>query len=192
MLTNADCWGNRALPALLGLPARARVLTWLVLHPEQPVFLRDLARQCGLSVTPVHRQLVEGSARRYRLSPRLPALGAVKELIAATTGLAPRLRERLDRPGVECAFVFGSGATGEEQADSDVGLFVIGDIDGVLLANLHGSPRHRLQGAMNGAPTRERPGRESRVPFSARGGAGGPKADRPCPLAAGPLRPPDG
>ena len=124
------------------------MLTWLVLHPEEPVFLRDLARQCGLSVTPVHRQLgkleeiglvqseVVGNARRYRLSPRFPALGAVKDLIAATTGLVPRLRERLDRPGVECAFVFGSGATGEEQADSDVDLFVIGDIDGVLLANL--------------------------------------------------------
>jgi len=74
-------------------------------------------------------------------------------VIAATTGLAPRLRERLGRPGVECAFIFGSGATAEESVDSDVDLFVIGDIDGVLPANLHGSPRHRLQGAMNGAPT---------------------------------------
>jgi len=94
MVPSTDSCGSRALLAPPGSPARARVLTWLALHPEEPVFLRDLARQCGLSVTPVHRQLgkleeiglveseVVGNARRYRLSPRFPALGAVKDRLS--------------------------------------------------------------------------------------------------------------
>lgn len=148
MTTSNQMWGTRALRTLLGSETRAKLLTWLVLHPDEPVFLRDLARHCGLSVTPVHRQLgkleeiglVEservGNAKRYRLSPRFPALGAIRGLIEATTGLVPRLRECLQRPDIEIAFIFGSGPRGEEDARSDLDLFVVGDIDGVLLSQL--------------------------------------------------------
>ncbi len=148
MTTSDQMWGTRALRTLLGSETRAKVLTWLVLHPDEPVFLRDLARHCGLSVTPVHRQLgkleeigvVEservGNAKRYRLSQRFPALSAIKGLIQATTGFVPRLRERLQRPDIDVAFLFGSRARGEEDARSDLDLFVVGDIDGVLLSQL--------------------------------------------------------
>ena len=148
MTTSKQMWGTRALRTLLGSETRAKVLTWLVLHPDEPVFLRDLARHCGLSVTPVHRQLGKleeiglvnsekvGNAKRYRLSPTFPALGAIKALIEATTGLVPRLREGLQRRDIDVAFIFGSGARGDEDAGSDVDLFVVGDIDGVLLSRL--------------------------------------------------------
>jgi predicted nucleotidyltransferase len=148
MTTSKQMWGTRALRTLLGSETRAKVLTWLVLHPEQPIFLRDLARHCGLSVTPVHRQLGKleeigvvqservGNAKRYRLSPRFPALGAIKGLIEATTGFVPRLRERLQRPDIDVAFIFGSGARGKEEAASDVDLFVVGDIDGLVLSQV--------------------------------------------------------
>jgi len=148
MTTSKQTWGAWALQILLGSKTRANVLTWLVLHPDEPAFLRDLARHCGLSVTPVHRQLGKleeiglvtservGNAKRYRLSPRFPALGAIKDLVESTTGLVPRLRERLQRRDIDVAFIFGSGGTGEEDAGSDVDLFVVGDIDGLLLSQL--------------------------------------------------------
>ena len=44
MTTNEGTWGNRALQTLLGSRARASTLTWLVLHPDEAVLLRDLAR----------------------------------------------------------------------------------------------------------------------------------------------------
>ena len=157
MSTSKQMWGTRALQTLLGSETRAKVLTWLVVHPDEPVFLRDLARHCGLSVTPVHRQLGKleeiglvtservGNAKRYRLSHQFPALGAIKGLVQATTGLVPCLRQRLQRPDIDVAFIFGSGARGEEVADSDVDLFVVGDIDGVLLSQLVGQVEREVR-----------------------------------------------
>ena len=148
MTSKEQTWGSRALQTILGSESRAKVLTWLVLHPEEPVFLRDLAGHCGLTVTPVHRQLgklediglVEservGNAKRYRLSPEFPGLRAIEGLVEATTGVVPRLRERFQRPDIEVAFIFGSGASGEDEAASDVDLFVVGDIDGIALSQL--------------------------------------------------------
>jgi predicted nucleotidyltransferase len=49
-------------------------------------------------------------------------------LVLKTGGLADLLRTALTDPRIEWAFVFGSVARGEETAESDVDLLVIGEI----------------------------------------------------------------
>lgn len=47
-----------------------------------------------------------------------------------TTGLGQTLRDALVALGpVDCAFIYGSFAKGEEHADSDVDLMIVGHID---------------------------------------------------------------
>ena len=47
-----------------------------------------------------------------------------------TAGVAGRLRDALDKiAGIQLAFIFGSYAKGEEKADSDVDLLIIGGVD---------------------------------------------------------------
>jgi predicted transcriptional regulator len=70
---------SRALAILFGSEARAAVLACLFTRPEEEIFLRDVARHCGMAVTPVYRQLQKleqiglvesrmlGKARAYRL-----------------------------------------------------------------------------------------------------------------------------
>jgi len=107
-------------------------------HRRAPMLWMAIAATSSIEVVSMWTYQVR--RRQFRThddqAVAFPALAAVKELIAATTGLVPRLRERLDRPDIEVAFLFGSAARGEEDAGSDVDLFVVGDIDGVLLANL--------------------------------------------------------
>jgi predicted nucleotidyltransferase len=52
----------------------------------------------------------------------------IHRLVLKTTGLADVLRTALTHPKIESAFVFGSIARGEETAESDVDLLVIGDV----------------------------------------------------------------
>ncbi len=49
-------------------------------------------------------------------------------MVIKTSGLADTLRAVLTDDRINCAFVFGSVARGDEKAGSDVGLMVIGDL----------------------------------------------------------------
>jgi predicted nucleotidyltransferase len=145
-MTTQTTWGDRTLLTLFGSEARARILTYLFLHADSQVFLRDLAQQCGLSLTPVHRQMQKleriglvrsqliGKASAYQLAPDFPARGALAELVARTTGTLALLREALAPLDVQVGFVFGSIAGGQDRAGSDVDLFVIGNVGGLALS----------------------------------------------------------
>jgi len=147
MATTETISGQRILKVLFGSQARAAILTWFSLHPGQEVFLRDLAEQCGLSVTPVHRQLqklediglvescILGKARAYKLQSTFPGLHPLGEVIKVNAGVAPMLQEALASQPIEVAFIFGSVATGKEQPESDLDLFVVGDVSGLDLVD---------------------------------------------------------
>jgi len=139
--------GQRTLEAVVGSEARAALLGWFFLHPGQEGLLRDLARACGLSVTPVHRQLerlveisllesrMVGNSKAYRLHDGFPGLQGLREFVKSTVGLVPLLQEALADLDIEVAFIFGSVAAGTDTPESDVDLFVVGDL---TTLQLHG------------------------------------------------------
>lgn len=138
--------GMHTLNVLLGSGARAAILRWFFLHRGDEILLRELAEACGLSVTPVHRQLgkleqiglVEsrmiGNSKAYRLNEAFPGLTALGELVTATVGAVPLLKEALAPLDVKVAFIFGSIAEGTETPKSDVDVMVIGDVAGPALS----------------------------------------------------------
>jgi predicted nucleotidyltransferase len=122
------------------------VLSVLFRRAPERVFLRDLAQECGLSVTPVHRQLAKlealglirsqiiGRARAYEVNQLFPGVGHLAELVQALTGVVPLLHEALEPLDIELAFIFGSVAAGTDAADSDIDLLIVGDVPGRDLA----------------------------------------------------------
>jgi predicted nucleotidyltransferase len=127
---------------LFGSEARAAVLQFLFMRPEEELFLRDIARHCGMAVPPVHRQLqklqeigivesrILGKARAYHLGAGFPGLASLRGLVTALAGVQWLLTEAMQALAVDVAFVFGSVATGSERPGSDVDLFVIGSVNG--------------------------------------------------------------
>jgi predicted nucleotidyltransferase len=86
---------------------------------------RELARleKGGLvSVTRV------GNRKHYRANPRSPIFSELRSLVLKTTGMVETLRRALSaHPGkVRAAFIYGSTAKGEDRANSDVDVMVIG------------------------------------------------------------------
>ena len=66
----------------------------------------------------------------YRLDPECPIAEELKSILRKTVGLAGVLREAL-RPSanrINEAYVYGSHARGEERADSDVDLMIVGSV----------------------------------------------------------------
>jgi uncharacterized protein len=122
--------------------ARRLILGWLLGHPDDTFFLRQLVRQTGLSPGSVQRELAalvsaglvkrttQGRQVYFQADSESPVFGELRSLFLKTAGVADVLREGL-RPLKErivAAFVFGSAARGELRNNSDIDVLVVGDV----------------------------------------------------------------
>ncbi|OGQ89393.1 MAG: hypothetical protein A2289_23300 [Deltaproteobacteria bacterium RIFOXYA12_FULL_58_15] len=130
------------LEALFRSRLRARALGWIFTHPDQRFFVRQLAEIIHEDSTNLSRELVslaglgivvgqvEGRQRYYQANRACPIFAELRGLVVKTSGVADVLRAALAALGnkIRVAFVYGSVATGQETAESDVDLMVIGDL----------------------------------------------------------------
>jgi predicted nucleotidyltransferase len=126
--------------SLLFGQTRSAVLSALLLHPEDSLHVRELARLTGASAGSLHRELRAladvglllrqevGRQVHYRANTASPVFDELAGLLRKTAGLADVLRDALTPLGskVKLAFVYGSVAAGTERAGSDVDLMVLG------------------------------------------------------------------
>jgi len=109
---------------------------------QEGVHLRELERRTGVNGRHLLRELHTlrdagilipkqvGNLVIYRFNPDCPIYEDIQSLIRKTIGLADILREMLEpfMGRIELAYVFGSHARGEQRADSDVDLLVVGNV----------------------------------------------------------------
>ena len=120
---------------------RMAVLTHLA-SASEGLHLRELERRTGVNSRHLMRELHSlrdagvlvstqvGRQVIYRLNPACPIYDELRSIVRKTAGLASVLRAALapfaDR--IDLAYVYGSHARGEERAESDVDLMVVGDV----------------------------------------------------------------
>lgn len=120
---------------------RAEALRLLFQAPYREMHLRELARQSGLSIRAVQKEIAilgsidlitirkDGNRSYIRANPEHPAYPQLSAFIHKVDGLSEALEKAFEGvEEVEIAFIFGSVAKGEEKAASDVDLMVIGRI----------------------------------------------------------------
>jgi len=120
---------------------RAALLRELYAEPEG-LHVRELERRTGFNIRHISRELHALSAAGilaakpvgrqviYRLDPQCAIADEMKSIVRKTVGLADIVRQALDPFGerVELAYIFGSHARGDERADSDVDLMIVGSV----------------------------------------------------------------
>lgn len=136
---------------LLG-PLRTRILSVLLLHPENSWHVRELARRIGALPGSTNRELIKladagilvrqnvGNQAHYRANPDCPILFELAGMLRKTSGLADQVKEALLplSAGIQFACIFGSVARREETGGSDVDVLALGDIAfSDLVAVLH-------------------------------------------------------
>jgi predicted nucleotidyltransferase len=119
---------------------RRRILSLLLLHPEQSFYVREIARLTDVPAGSLHRELkllqdagllarsTAGNQVRYQADRACPIFEDLAGIFRKTAGLADVLREALAplASAVRVAFVFGSVAQGKERIASDVDVLVLG------------------------------------------------------------------
>jgi len=137
-----------ALAELLSSRTRAEIFRLLFGVSGGALHTREIQRRARSSVGAVQQELQklrrlglvnaqkDGNRVAYTANRSHPLYPEIHRLVLKTGGLADLLRAALTHPKIEWAFVFGSVARGEETAESDLDLLVIGEIGLRTVTNL--------------------------------------------------------
>lgn len=121
---------------------RLAILSLLLLEPSRRLYLREIVRRTGAGQGAVQRELAnlvrtgiltktrEGNLTYYQANRSSPVFDDLRGLVEKTAGIPSAIREALLSlaDSIERAFVYGSLARGDERAESDVDLMVVGDV----------------------------------------------------------------
>jgi predicted nucleotidyltransferase len=130
------------LAELFPNPALVEVLSLFLLHPEKELYQRGIAEATGNVLRQVQRALQRieraglvtktrrGNMVYYKAERMHPAFEDLKRVFLKTVALGDMLRDALEPLGdsVKLAFIFGSLAQGTETAQSDIDLFLVGEL----------------------------------------------------------------
>lgn len=119
---------------------RAEIFRVLFGLRRDAVHLREIQRQTGFAIGTVRQDIEklvkldlvtrrkDGNRVYYAANSKHPLTADIMQMVLKTIGLTDVLREALADKAIQCAFVFGSLATGTDRAGSDVDLMVIGEL----------------------------------------------------------------
>ncbi len=129
------------LAELLSSKIRAEIFRILFgAVPDAMLHMREIERRTGFAIGTVQTELKklqrlemiagikDGNRVYYRANTGHPLYPEIRNLVLKTIGLADVIKNALcNEKGIRIAFVFGSFASGEEKAGSDIDLMVVGN-----------------------------------------------------------------
>jgi predicted nucleotidyltransferase len=121
---------------------RSRVLGLLLLHPERTYYLREVARLTGTVPGTLKREMDKllevglltvkkvGNQNHYRANQECPVYVDLANILRKTSGINDVVMNALLplSEKLQSAFIFGSVASGKENAKSDIDLMLIGEV----------------------------------------------------------------
>jgi len=122
---------------------RTAILSLLYGHPDESYYLRQLVRETGAGNGAIQREVkqlsdaglivrkIVGRQVFYQANRKSPVFSELRGLLLKTSGVRDVLRNALAplKGRVRLAFIYGSIATQQERATSDVDLMIVGDVD---------------------------------------------------------------
>lgn len=131
-----------ATEKIFGSRIRAKVLAWFFTHHDESFFVRQLAVILDEDPTNLSRELSslekvgilsskrQGTLKYFQTNKNCSFFDELKWLILKTVGVIGEIKSALEKlPNIKYAFIYGSYAKGEEKADSDIDLMIVGAID---------------------------------------------------------------
>jgi predicted nucleotidyltransferase len=122
--------------------ATASLLALLASVPGEELHTNELIRRTGVNPNSAQRTLTQlegsglvesrrlGNLRLWRMRRDHPLYASVRDLVVRTRGLPLRLAQILKRDGnIKLAFLFGSYVQAQDDASSDIDIFVVGRAD---------------------------------------------------------------
>lgn len=136
------------LEKLLTSQSRSEIMRLLFDGQEREFYLRELEKLMGTAISSVQKEVKhlsdldliksrrDGNRLYYKANTNHPIYSELVSIVEKTVGISALLKKAIEKPQIECAFIFGSLAKNKERAASDIDLVVIGDIGMRTLSKL--------------------------------------------------------
>jgi predicted nucleotidyltransferase len=119
--------------------ARQQLLAYYFTNPTARHHLRDLAERLGIDPSNLSKELgrlerdglfrseVNGRQKYFQLNRRYPLFDEVRKIVAKTIGAPQLIAKSFKRiEGIDKAYLYGSFASNQQDAASDIDVLVIG------------------------------------------------------------------
>ena len=119
--------------------ARRRLLAYYFTNPTARVHLRDLAEKLEIDPSNLSKELrrlereglfrsqVSGRQKYFQLNRDYPLFAEVRQIVGKTIGAAALIRESLKKiDAIQEAYLYGSFAKNQQDANSDIDVLMIG------------------------------------------------------------------
>ena len=146
----------------LGSRLRAQLLGYFFANPSASHYLRELARLLSVDPANLSRELAalereglfisqnRGHQKYFHLNRRYPLYDEVRRIVSKTVGAVGQFRERLAAvPGIQQAYLYGSFASDQQDASSDIDLLLVGQPGAEELEKMIRSLERRLRREIN-------------------------------------------
>jgi uncharacterized protein len=149
------------LVEIISSRARAEFFRILFGTDSHEYHLREIQRRAKLAIGTIRQEAkklesiglinkrIDGNRTYYQANKNHPLYNTIHDLVLKTTGLTEILKKPLSIEPIKFAFVFGSMASGKENANSDIDLFIIGDIGLRALSKLLKEPGKTINREIN-------------------------------------------
>jgi predicted nucleotidyltransferase len=119
--------------------ARQQLLAYYFTNPTARLHLRDLAKRLSIDPSNLSKELgrlereglfrseVSGRQKYFQLNREYPLFDEVRKIVTKTIGAAPLITQTLKRiDAIHEAYLYGSFASNQQDASSDIDVLVIG------------------------------------------------------------------
>ncbi len=137
---------KNVLDNIFGSRVRAKLLGWFFTHVDEKFFVRQLAPIIKEDPTNISREMAkleglgiltsvrQGNLKQFQVNKDCSFLNELRGLVLKTTGIAGQIKAKIGQiKGIKIAFIYGSFAKGQETAESDVDLLLVGDVNQDIL-----------------------------------------------------------
>jgi predicted nucleotidyltransferase len=127
--------------------ARQRLLAYYFANPATRLHLRDLAERLNIDPSNLSKELirlereglfqseVNGRQKYFQFNRKYPLFAEVRSIVSKTIGASSLIAQSLKKiEGIEEAYLYGSFASNQQDAASDIDVLVIGTPGGEVLA----------------------------------------------------------
>ena len=139
---------TKTLLALFTSKARMTILELFFLNKNSDFYVREIEKKTGLSIGSIQKELRNladidllkkrrrGNRLYYTINSDHLIFEELLSIIRKYLGIIPALKESLDCDKINTAFIFGSMAKENYNAESDIDIMVIGNISTKILSGL--------------------------------------------------------
>lgn len=129
------------LKNIFGSKTRIKILKLFVFNPQKEYYSREIERLTQGPFEPIRKELlrlesvgflksrISGKQKYYSINTSHTLYPEIKSMILKTVGLGDLLQTAVkEQSEISAAFIYGSYAKNTENTDSDIDLFVVGEL----------------------------------------------------------------